>query len=59
MVAILFVACDNNDNNNDDNNDDNGTNAASSDVVVTEGVTVEGGEDFVGDNEAMYKDSWK
>lgn len=65
MIAILFVACDNNNNNNNDDNNDNndsvevdGSGTASSDAA-TEQVTMDGGEEFANDNEAIYKDSWK
>lgn len=53
MIAMLFVACDNN---NDDGANDGDT--SSSDVVI-EGDTMAGGEEFANDNEAIYKDSWK
>ena len=58
MIAMLFVSCDKNDNNGDDTTDS----ASSSDVatdVATEAATMDGGDIFANDNEAVYKDSWK
>ena len=55
MIIMLFVSCDNND--NVDNNGVDTTEVTSE--IVTEPESMAGGEEFINDNEAVYKDSWK
>ena len=55
MINMVFVSCDKND--NVDNNGVDTTEVTSE--IVTESETLAGGEAFINDNEAVYKDSWK